>query len=399
VSGVSIGACVIALIASRIFPARYFEFWGLLGGRELDRPEINLFFNLSHSSRPAVSCSCCIRKQETHEIQKCTQKLFFEGGTVEACQIHSEYPPRVPAAARSLASFRVGYVRPQLGPATGQTRPVFVVTKHLKINFPILVWRGKDTLNSLSLHSHLFSFLLLSLFLSSPSSISHLGFSYFACYLLLACNSSVYVMVVFACLPASRMAVRATRRTTQARSLGTGYWKMCSPHESRNHSRRPFYSSSATDGRHPVFAPLDTFARRHIGPSPSSTENMLKALNPPADSLDHFVRQVLPANILSSRDLKIDGPLPDSAAEGLGQEGFTESQLIARLRQIAKQNKVFRSYIGCGYAGTKVPEVIKRNVLEGPGWYTSYTPYQPEISQGSLSVPSVVITEGCLVRG
>ncbi|KAI9782613.1 MAG: glycine decarboxylase subunit P [Geoglossum umbratile] len=110
---------------------------------------------------------------------------------------------------------------------------------------------------------------------------------------------------------------------------------------------------------------------------------MLKALNPPAESLDHFISQVLPADVLSSRGLKIDGPsaVPN---EALDQGGFTESQLIARLRQIAKENKVFRSYIGCGYAGTRVPEVIKRNVLEGPGWYTSYTPYQPEISQGRL---------------
>ncbi|KAH0543720.1 hypothetical protein FGG08_002036 [Glutinoglossum americanum] len=136
--------------------------------------------------------------------------------------------------------------------------------------------------------------------------------------------------------------------------------------------------------RHPIFAPLDTFARRHIGPSPSSVENMLKALNPPVESLDHFISQVLPANVLSSRDLKIDGPSAASASKALDQEGFTESQLLARIRQIAEENKVFRSYIGCGYAGTRVPEVIKRNILEGPGWYTSYTPYQPEISQGRL---------------
>jgi len=114
---------------------------------------------------------------------------------------------------------------------------------------------------------------------------------------------------------------------------------------------------------------------------------MLEALDPPAKSLDEFVKQVLPADILSSRDLKIDGPLTsseDGANKRLSQDGFSESQLTARLRGIASGNEVMRSYIGCGYAGTRVPEVIKRNVLEGPGWYTSYTPYQPEISQGRL---------------
>jgi glycine dehydrogenase len=127
-----------------------------------------------------------------------------------------------------------------------------------------------------------------------------------------------------------------------------------------------------------AYLPLDTFARRHIGPSADSTEQMLKALDPPVKSLDDFVKQVLPSDILSSTDLEID------AARSGGEEGFTESQLLARLRTIASKNTIMRSYIGCGYAGTRVPEVIKRNVLEGPGWYTSYTPYQPEISQGRL---------------
>jgi glycine dehydrogenase len=167
------------------------------------------------------------------------------------------------------------------------------------------------------------------------------------------------------------------------------------PTSSRHTFRRTYYSSAPNDEanktpapskKRDVFLPLDTFARRHIGPSPSSTEQMLKALDPPANTLDEFVKQVLPSNILSSADLKIDGPAKGSLAESstITEEGYSESQLIARLRTIANKNKIFRSYIGCGYAGTRVPEVIKRNVLEGPGWYTSYTPYQPEISQGRL---------------
>ncbi|KAF2398417.1 glycine dehydrogenase-like protein [Trichodelitschia bisporula] len=153
--------------------------------------------------------------------------------------------------------------------------------------------------------------------------------------------------------------------------------------------RRPFYSSSTTDTKtgapkpgdgapkRSAFAPLDTFPHRHIGPSVSDTDAMLQKLDPPVASLDEFVKQVLPPDVLSSRNLHIAGPRAD-------EEGYSESQLVARLRTIAGQNKVLRSYIGCGYAGTRVPEVIKRNVLEGPGWYTSYTPYQPEISQGRL---------------
>ena len=133
-----------------------------------------------------------------------------------------------------------------------------------------------------------------------------------------------------------------------------------------------------------IFAPLDTFPRRHIGPSPTSTEEMLQALDPPAKSLDEFVKQVLPADIASFRGLEIEGPIEQSRSGPTWEGGFSESQLLERLKEIAKENKVYKSYIGCGYAGTKVPEVIKRNVLENPAWYTSYTPYQPEISQGRL---------------
>ena len=115
---------------------------------------------------------------------------------------------------------------------------------------------------------------------------------------------------------------------------------------------------------------------------------MLKVLDPPVKSLDEFIKQVLPKDILSSRDLHIKGPAIKDGQGAPGQanqaEGYSESQLLARLREIASGNKILKSYIGCGYAGTRVPEVIKRNILENPAWYTSYTPYQPEISQGRL---------------
>ena len=151
-------------------------------------------------------------------------------------------------------------------------------------------------------------------------------------------------------------------------------------------ARRPFSSSSTADevNQNPNHAswqstlnPLDTFPRRHIGPSNDDARKMLQQLDPPVSSLDDFVNQVLPKDILSQKHLQIKGTSD-------GQDGFSESQLLRRLRGIAQENKVMKNYIGCGYAGTRVPEVIKRNVLENPAWYTSYTPYQPEISQGRL---------------
>ncbi|KAK9477203.1 glycine cleavage system P-protein-domain-containing protein [Lipomyces japonicus] len=121
-----------------------------------------------------------------------------------------------------------------------------------------------------------------------------------------------------------------------------------------------------------IFAPTDTYARRHVGTLDGhKTEHMLKTLNYP--SMDAFVADVVPVDILTRRPLRVK---PDN--------GFTESELIARLKEIASGNKVFRTYIGQGYYGTIVPPVIQRNVLECPEWYTSYTPYQPEISQGRL---------------
>jgi len=132
------------------------------------------------------------------------------------------------------------------------------------------------------------------------------------------------------------------------------------------------------------FEALDTFPRRHIGPSAAAAAEMLKALDPPAASLDEFVKQVIPADILSSRELNISSLHPEKAREEWSQEGVPESDFLEIGAAIMGENSPGRSLIGCGYYGTKVPEVIKRNILENPAWYTSYTPYQPEISQGRL---------------
>jgi glycine dehydrogenase len=201
-------------------------------------------------------------------------------------------------------------------------------------------------------------------------------------------------------LSGRRLLTSGGRSTYRAISLPLGgYRHDRQSHQATDASRqRGFHANTAVEepepesivdvsaSRQSMFAPLDTFARRHIGPTSSSTDEMLRVLDPPVASLDEFIRQVVPENILLPKDLSIAGPpIRNSGDENTkGQEGFTESQLLARLKSIASKNKIMRSYIGCGYAGTRVPEVIKRNVLEGPGWYTSYTPYQPEIAQGRL---------------
>ncbi|MEE1979008.1 aminomethyl-transferring glycine dehydrogenase [Shewanella xiamenensis] len=113
----------------------------------------------------------------------------------------------------------------------------------------------------------------------------------------------------------------------------------------------------------------DLFLRRHIGPDSSQQQEMLNYVG--AESLDDLTAQIVPESIRLSQELSIG----DSCGEAEG---------LAYIRGLAKQNQVFKSYIGMGYYGTQVPNVILRNVLENPGWYTAYTPYQPEIAQGRL---------------
>ena len=111
------------------------------------------------------------------------------------------------------------------------------------------------------------------------------------------------------------------------------------------------------------------FTSRHIGPRPQDVEQMLGSLG--LDSLGELVDQTIPESIR----LKTDLDLPDASSE---------HELLGQLQEIGALNRVFRSYIGMGYHDTIVPGVILRNILENPGWYTQYTPYQAEISQGRL---------------
>ncbi|MGH7593601.1 MAG: aminomethyl-transferring glycine dehydrogenase [Gemmatimonadales bacterium] len=111
------------------------------------------------------------------------------------------------------------------------------------------------------------------------------------------------------------------------------------------------------------------FAARHIGPRAEDVEQMLDVLGYP--SLDAFIDAVVPEQIRLRRALALP-------------PGQTEAAMLAIMRELADQNQVFRSYLGQGYSNCLVPTVIQRNILENPGWYTAYTPYQAEIAQGRL---------------
>ncbi len=131
-------------------------------------------------------------------------------------------------------------------------------------------------------------------------------------------------------------------------------------------------------------AVLSPFVARHIGPRDNEIQFMLSELG--YASLDELTEAVVPENIADSSPMQL---LP----------GISEEEALAELKQIASKNKVLRSFIGQGYYGTFTPKVIQRNVLENPAWYTAYTPYQPEISQGRLEVLFYFQTMVCELTG
>ena len=134
-------------------------------------------------------------------------------------------------------------------------------------------------------------------------------------------------------------------------------------------------SSPATHSR--LLDPTDTFVRRHLGPSDADVASMLTDLG--FASLEELMNATIPASIRVKSPLVIDDPTNTGQ---FSQRG--EHETLLALRTIASRNQVFRSYIGMGYSNCIVPGVILRNIFENPGWYTSYTPYQPEIAQGRL---------------
>lgn len=113
----------------------------------------------------------------------------------------------------------------------------------------------------------------------------------------------------------------------------------------------------------------DKFTDRHIGPDEKEINEMLEVVG--ASSLEELISETIPAQIRNKKELNLDEPV-------------SEYEFLQNLKKIADKNKIFKSYIGMGYYPSITPQVIQRNILENPGWYTQYTPYQAEISQGRL---------------
>ncbi|MFQ5632794.1 MAG: glycine dehydrogenase (aminomethyl-transferring), partial [bacterium] len=113
----------------------------------------------------------------------------------------------------------------------------------------------------------------------------------------------------------------------------------------------------------------DSFARRHLGPSADETQEMLKTFG--KTSLNDFIGEIIPQSLQTQKPLELETPL-------------SESESLDKHKSMMERNQVYRSFIGMGYSNTHTPPVILRNILENPGWYTQYTPYQAEISQGRL---------------
>ena len=113
----------------------------------------------------------------------------------------------------------------------------------------------------------------------------------------------------------------------------------------------------------------DVFASRHIGVREEDLHHMLRTVE--AESLEQLIYETIPVDIRLKEPLQLNAPM-------------SEHKFLAHMQELSEKNQVFRSYIGLGYHESLMPSVIKRNILENPGWYTAYTPYQAEIAQGRL---------------
>lgn len=174
-------------------------------------------------------------------------------------------------------------------------------------------------------------------------------------------------------------ALRASARATARRANGSVARKVCLAN-SRIVARTMATAANTLSAQYrAVYNPaekityqeLDTFARRHFGPSPDNVTHMLSMLG--YKDFDEFLAATVPEHVLIRRRLQV-----------LPENGYTELQMLDHLHGLASKNTIVKSFLGKGYYGTHVPPVIQRNLLESPEWYTSYTPYQPEISQGRL---------------
>ena len=119
----------------------------------------------------------------------------------------------------------------------------------------------------------------------------------------------------------------------------------------------------------------NSFSSRHIGPRNNDIKKMLKAIG--VNSLENLVKKTVPSNILFDSSLKL-------------KPGMSEEFNKINMQLLSIKNNFNKTYIGMGYYGTNTPSVILRNILENPGWYTAYTPYQPEVSQEHFSHSRIV---------
>ncbi len=138
---------------------------------------------------------------------------------------------------------------------------------------------------------------------------------------------------------------------------------------------------AAATATHP-FPPADTFRHRHIGPSDEDIASMLRTLG--FGSMEDFLRATIPDAIRLGRPLDIADPTNAGGWDGSAFAERGEFETLESLKRVASKNQIFRSFLGLGYHDTITPPVILRNILENPGWYTQYTPYQAEIAQGRL---------------
>ncbi len=171
----------------------------------------------------------------------------------------------------------------------------------------------------------------------------------------------------FSCNLATLATIAKSRTMLESLTAQTGNsHDLASPAQNGHQSNQYL---SAEPKHTDAFAPTDTFVHRHIGPNPEEVAQMLATMG--FDSLEALIDRAVPSSIRQKQPLQLG-------------DRRGERELLEELKAISSKNKVFRSFIGVGYYNCITPPVIQRNILENPGWYTQYTPYQPEIAQGRL---------------